>query len=61
MDSFVCDSTVTYLSNFRGNSISQHFPEEALLGHIIGEAAGSLEGILQPFQFHISDYRDKEK
>lgn len=56
----VCDITMAYLCNFRGNSISQHFPVKALLGHVIGEAAGSLEGILQPFQFHISDYRGKK-
>lgn len=46
---------VAYLCNVEGNSISQHFPVEALLGHIVGDAAGSLEGILQPLQFHISD------
>lgn len=56
-----CDITVAYLCNFRGNSITQHFPVETLLGHIIGEAAGSLEGILQPFQFNISDYRKAER
>lgn len=53
--------TVAYLCNFVGNSISQHFPVEALLGHVIGEAAGSLEGIFQPLQFHIGHYRRTEK
>lgn len=38
-----------------GNSITQYFPVEALLGHVTGEAAGSLEGIFQPLEFHISN------
>lgn len=51
----LCDIAGAYLCNFMWNPISQHFPVEALLGHVIGDAAGSLEGIFQPFQFHISD------
>jgi len=43
------------------NSISEHFPVKALLGHVIGEAARPLEGIFQPLQFNISDWREKDR
>lgn len=44
---------MAYLSNFMGNSITQHFPVEALLGHVTGGAAGSFKGIFQSLQLHI--------
>lgn len=53
--------TGTYLCDFKRNAITQDFPEEALLGHVAGEPAGSLEGIFQPLQFHISDWKKKPR
>lgn len=49
--------TGTYLCDFKWNTIAQDFPVEALLGHVAGEPAGSLEGIFQPLQFHIGDWK----
>lgn len=48
----------TYLGYFRWYTITQHLSVEALLGHVVGQATGPLERILQPLQFHISDYSD---
>ena len=52
------DFTATYLSYFRGYTVTQDLFVEALLGHVVGKSTGPLESILQPLQFHISDYND---
>lgn len=51
----------TYLCDFKWNAITQDFPVEALLGHVAGEPAGSLEGIFQPLQFHIGDWKKQPR
>jgi hypothetical protein len=48
-----------YLSNFRRYSIPKHFPDEAVLTHVIGEAAGPLEGIFESFQLNICNYKSE--
>lgn len=48
----------TYLGYFRGYTITQDLSVKALLGHVVGQATGPLERILQPLQFHISDFSD---
>lgn len=53
--------TGTYLCDFKWNTITQDFPVEALLGHVAGEPAGSLEGIFQPLQFHIGDWKTQPR
>ena len=54
----VCDFPATHLSYFRGYAVAQDLSVEALLGHVVGQSAGPLEGILEALQFHISDYED---
>ena len=51
------DFPATYLSDFRGYTVTQDLSVEALLGHVVGQSTGPLESILQPLQFHISDYK----
>ena len=42
-----------YLGNFWRHSISKHFPDEAVLAHVIRESTSPLEGIFQSFQLDI--------
>lgn len=53
--------TGTYLCDFKWNAVTQDFPVEALLGHVAGEPAGSLEGIFQTLQFHIGDWKKQPR
>ena len=57
----VCDCPATHLSYFRGYAVAQDLSVEALLGHVVGQSAGPLEGILEALQFHISDYKKEKK
>lgn len=53
--------TGSHLCDFEWNAIAQDFPVEALLGHVAGEPAGPLEGIFQPLQLHIGDWKKQRR
>lgn len=50
-----------YLCNLWRDSITEHFPNEALLAHVARESAGPLESIFQPLQFYIRHCIEEEK